>query len=68
MTNNSEILLLETLKGLRNEVSTLRDEMHEEFGDLKQLMLAISRGISGMERDTAEIYTPRDAGGVQPKR
>lgn len=56
MTDNTEDLVLEMLKGLRNEVATLRTEMHEQFGDLKARMTAIERGIGGMKRDTAEIY------------
>ncbi|MGH8148192.1 MAG: hypothetical protein ACREPY_17910 [Rhodanobacteraceae bacterium] len=56
MTDNTENVVIEMLKGLRNEVATLRTEMHEQFGDLKQRMLAIERGIGGMKRDTAEIY------------
>jgi hypothetical protein len=50
MTNNTENLVLEMLKGLRNEVATLRAEMHDEFGDLKQRMLTIERGIVGIRK------------------
>ena len=56
MTDNGENSDVEMLNGLRNEVAALRTEMHDEFGDLKQRMIAIERGIGGMKRDTAEIY------------
>lgn len=45
MTENVENIILEMLKGLRNDVAALRTEMHDQFGDLKQRMLAIERGM-----------------------
>jgi ubiquinone biosynthesis protein UbiJ len=56
MADNIENLLLEMLKGLRNEVQTLRTEMHAEFSDVKARQLTIERGIGGMKRDAAELY------------
>lgn len=56
MTDNTENLVLEMLKGLRSDVQSLRTEMHDQFGDIKQRMLTIERGIGGMKRETAEIY------------
>lgn len=45
MTDNTENLVLEMLKGVRNEVAALRTEMHEQFGDIRQRMLAIERRL-----------------------
>ncbi|HEX7324230.1 MAG TPA: hypothetical protein VF292_02610 [Rhodanobacteraceae bacterium] len=56
MNDRADNIVLEMLKGLRNDVATLRSEMHDQFGDLKQRMLAIERGMGGMKRDTAEVY------------
>lgn len=35
MIENVENLILEMLKGLRNEVQTVRSEMHDEYRDVK---------------------------------
>ena len=40
MTDNIDNLLLEHLRGLRNDVASLRKEMHEEFRDLKQRLVS----------------------------
>jgi hypothetical protein len=56
MTDNVENIVIEMIRGLRNDVAALRTEMHDQFGDLKQRMLAIERGIGGTKRDTAEVY------------
>ena len=53
---NVENLVLTLLGNLRNEVQTLRTEMHTEFADVKQRLTATERGISGIKRDQADTY------------
>jgi hypothetical protein len=49
-----EGVVLEMLKGLRNDVVILRAEMHDQFRDLKQRMLNVERDLGSMTRDTAD--------------
>jgi hypothetical protein len=56
MTDNVENIVIEMIRGLRNDVAALRTEMHDQFGDMKQRMLAVERAIGGTKRDTAEVY------------
>lgn len=53
---DTENLVLEMLKGLRNDVGGLRSEMREQLADIKQRMLATLRGIGGIKRDAAGTY------------
>ena len=59
MSDNVENLLLEHLKALRNDVSVLRTEMHDEFRDLKHrvssleaAMVRLRGDLVGMQEDT----------------
>ena len=52
MAENTENLILEHLRNLRNDVLTLRAEMHEGFNDLK---LRVS-SIENIRRACAAIW------------
>ena len=56
MTENVENLILEMLKGLRNEVQALRLEMHAEFQDVKLRLTSLERGQAKSHADYAELY------------
>lgn len=56
MTENVENLILEMLKGLRNELKDFRTRYDIDTADLKQRMTSIERGIGGMKREAAELY------------
>lgn len=56
MTDNVENLILEMLKGLRNELKSFRARYESDASDMKLRMTAIERGIGSMKRDAAEIY------------
>lgn len=45
MADNVENIVLEHLKALRNEVKSLRTEMHEEFKDVKLRLHSIEAAI-----------------------
>jgi tetrahydromethanopterin S-methyltransferase subunit G len=45
-------LLLEHLKALRNEIATLRSEMHDEFKDVKHRLNSIEATMIGVKRDS----------------
>jgi hypothetical protein len=51
---NVENLVLEILRSLRSEVQTLRTEMHDEFGDLKQRMASVERTVNNSRNDAVE--------------
>jgi hypothetical protein len=52
MADNVENIVIEMIKGLRNDVATLRTEMHDQFGEIKQRILAVERGFGRTKRDT----------------
>ena len=56
MTDATENIILEMLKGLRNEVRTMRSEMTAEFKDAKLRMTAVEHAIAGTKRDAADQY------------
>lgn len=56
MTDNVENLILEMLKGLRNELKSFRARYESDASDMKLRMTAIERGIGSMKRDSAEMY------------
>ncbi len=56
MIENVENLILEMLKGLRNEVQALRSEMHAEFQDVKLRLTSLVRGQAKSHADYAELY------------
>ncbi len=56
MAENTENLILEHLRNLRNDVLTLRAEMHEGFNDLKLRVSSIEEHTAGLRRDLALIH------------
>ena len=56
MSDNVENLILEMLKGLRNELKSFRARYESDASDMKLRMTAIERGIGSMKRDSAEMY------------
>lgn len=56
MTENVENLILEMLKSLRNEVQTVRSEMHTEFRDVKLRLVSLERGQAKGHADYADLY------------
>ncbi len=55
MTENIENLILEHLRNLRNEVQTLRSELHTGFTDLKNRINSMEEHVAGLRRDLALI-------------
>lgn len=56
MSDNIENLILEHLKALRNDVKTLREEMHHEFTDVKHRLSTVERGIAAVRHETADGF------------
>lgn len=56
MTENVETLILEMLKGLPNEMQTVRSEMHNEFGDVKLRLVGLERGQAKNHSDYTDLY------------
>ncbi len=56
MTDNVENLILEHLKTLRNDVKTLREEMHQEFTDVKHRLSTVERGIASVRHENADGF------------
>lgn len=53
MTDNVENLILEQLRGLRNQVAGLQGEMRSEFADVKYRINRLETAVAGMRRDEA---------------
>ncbi|MBK1632175.1 hypothetical protein CKO31_15805 [Thiohalocapsa halophila] len=53
MTDNVDNLILEQLRGLRNQVSGLQGEMRSEFADVKYRINRLETAVAGMRRDEA---------------
>ena len=51
MVDNIENIVLEHLKALRNEVKSLRTEMHEEFKDVKLRLHSIEGALVKVRSD-----------------
>jgi len=56
MAENTENRILEHLRNLRNDVLTLRAEMHEGFNDLKLRVSSLEEHTAGLRRDLALIH------------
>ena len=46
MSDNIENLTLELLRALRNDVQTLRSEMHADFKDMKQRLTSLESAVT----------------------
>lgn len=60
MSENVENLIFEHLKALRNEVTSMRGEMHNEFSDMRERFHSLEATIIGVKRDGTtqqEIFT-----------
>lgn len=53
---NVENLLLEHLKGLRNEVRDFRAKTEEEFSEIKQRLSSLERGQAKGHAEYADLY------------
>jgi septation ring formation regulator EzrA len=51
MTDNTENLILEMLKGLRNEVREFRTRYEEDMDDLKSRMSSLESSMVSVRRD-----------------
>jgi len=56
MTENIDNLILEHLKGFRNEFKTFKSKYDEDMKDLKARLTTLERGIGSMKRETADLY------------
>lgn len=56
MTENIENIVIEQLKALRNDIKTLREEMHQEFADVKHRLSTIERGIASVRHENADGF------------
>ena len=54
MSENIENLILEHLRVLRNEMASMRTEMHEEFRDVKLRLGSIESALVSVRRDAAD--------------
>lgn len=52
MTDNIENLVLEQLRGLRNQIEALQTETRADFQDLKHRLTGVESGIAGLRRDS----------------
>jgi hypothetical protein len=57
MTDKIENLILEHLRGLRNQVETLQSEMHAEFRDVTQRLSHLETLTVGLKRDGVEVLS-----------
>ena len=57
MTDNVENLILEHLRGLRNQVDTLQSEIRTEFRDVKQRLSHLETLTVGLKRDGVEALS-----------
>jgi regulator of replication initiation timing len=57
MTENVENLILEHLRGLRNQVEGLQGEMRTEFRDVKQRLSHLETLTVGLKRDGVELLS-----------
>ena len=55
MTENIDNLILEHLKGFRNEFKTFKSKYDEDINDLKSRLTMLDRGIGSMKRETADL-------------
>jgi ribosomal protein L29 len=53
MADNSEHLVLEQFRALRNQISAMQTEMHSEFSDVKHRISRVETAIAGIRRDEA---------------
>ena len=52
MTDNIENLVLEQLRGLRNQIEALQVEARADFQELKHRLTGVESGIAGQRRDS----------------
>lgn len=56
MSDNVENLILEHLKGFRNEFRDFRTKYDQDIDDIKHRLTTIERGQGGMKHDAADQY------------
>ena len=56
MDENIDSLILEHLKGFRNEFKSFKSKYDEDIKDLKLRLTTLERGIGCMKRETADLY------------
>ncbi|PZN80084.1 MAG: hypothetical protein DM484_10430 [Candidatus Methylumidiphilus alinenensis] len=56
MTENIDSLILEHLKGFRNEFKSFKSKYDEDIKDIKLRLTTLERGIGSMKRETADLY------------
>lgn len=56
MTENVENLILEQLKGFRNEFRDFRARYDQDIEDIKHRLTVLERGQASMKHDTADQY------------
>jgi hypothetical protein len=52
MPENIENLTLELLRALRNDIQTLRSEMHADFKDMKQRLTSLESAVTKSRGDS----------------
>jgi len=54
MNDNIDNLILEQLRQLRNDIASLRTEMHDEFRDVKLRLGSVESAVVAVRRDAAD--------------
>jgi chromosome segregation ATPase len=60
MADNTENLILEHLKGLRNELKEFRQETREELQTIKLRLNSVERGFAGTHDDNVTVQLRLD--------
>lgn len=55
MTGNSENLVLELLRSMRNDIATFRSEVKADLHDVKYRLSRLENGIVGVKRDALSM-------------
>lgn len=56
MTDNVENIILEQLKGFRNEFRDFRSKYDQDISDIKQRLTTLERGQASVKHETADQY------------
>jgi hypothetical protein len=56
MNDNVENLILEQLKGFRNEFRDFRSKYDQDISDVKQRLTTLERGFASLKHESADQY------------
>lgn len=55
MTENTENLVLEHLRGLRNDIVTFRSDMQSEFGEVKHRLTRLGSSVASLRGESVGV-------------